>query len=189
MIWFTSDLHLGHSAVIGFCKRPFADAKEMDAHLTERWRRSVRTEDIVYVLGDICFHKPSIGVPILQGLPGLKILVRGNHDGYSDTQYRAAGFVAILEEAKINLYGERVRLSHYPYWEEVPASDSSYEPRYPERRPHNAGGFLLCGHVHEKWQTRGRMINVGVDQWEYGPVSSRTIDSLIRRTRNAEAAP
>ena len=35
MIYYTSDLHLGHANVIRHCDRPFADANEMDAALID----------------------------------------------------------------------------------------------------------------------------------------------------------
>lgn len=34
MIYFTSDLHLGHNAVINMQNRPFTDADEMDTMVT-----------------------------------------------------------------------------------------------------------------------------------------------------------
>lgn len=184
MIWFTSDLHLGHAKVIDFCNRPFRSVEEMDEAIIARWHFEVMPDDLVYVLGDVCFHKAAVGIPTLAALPGRKVLIQGNHDKWSRTQYMAAGFATVLTEAKINLGGWSVRLSHYPYWEDVPANDSSYEPRYPERRPPNDGGWLLCGHVHDKWQTRGRMINVGVDQWDFTPVSARRIETFFARERD-----
>ena len=30
MIWFTSDLHLNHRAVVGMCERPFESVEEMN---------------------------------------------------------------------------------------------------------------------------------------------------------------
>lgn len=33
VIWFTSDLHLGHRAVLGFCSRPWETVEQMDAAL------------------------------------------------------------------------------------------------------------------------------------------------------------
>ena len=37
MIFYTSDLHLGHANVIRFDKRPFADVEEMDQYIITRW--------------------------------------------------------------------------------------------------------------------------------------------------------
>jgi len=39
--------------------------------------------------------------------------------------------------------------------------------------------ILLCGHVHDKWKVKGRQINVGVDVWNYAPVSHEKILKLI----------
>ena len=33
MIWFTSDLHLGHRSVLNFCERPFETVEEMNETL------------------------------------------------------------------------------------------------------------------------------------------------------------
>ena len=37
MIYYTSDLHLGHQNVIQHCSRPFVTADEMDEELIRRW--------------------------------------------------------------------------------------------------------------------------------------------------------
>ncbi len=187
--WFTSDHHFGHAGVIGFCNRPFQTIEEMDRRLAERWNNTIRPEDRVYVLGDVSFHPPKIGVPLLRELSGEKILVLGNHDKYSPTQYRSAGFLVVTEEMVINIAGRRVRLSHYPYYP-LPEHEKvmpKHELRYPERRPARHGyEFLLCGHVHERWITNGRMINVGVDAWKYAPVSQSVIEGLMAKEGTAE---
>lgn len=186
MIWFTSDLHLGHRNVIDFCKRPFKDVEEMDEKLIENWNERVKPEDTVYALGDMSFHHHSRGVYLLSRLMGRKILVQGNHDTYSSTQYSLAGFVAIVQEAVINLEGQRVRLSHYPFnpaiWAQGKIILNGYDTRYLERRPdYHSDKWLLCGHVHEKWKVLGNQINVGVDQWNMAPVSQGQIASIMQR--------
>lgn len=180
MTWFTSDLHIGHANVIKFCNRPFQSADEMNRELVRRWNAVVKPTDTVYALGDMCFLAARIGVPILSRLLGNKILIEGNHDKYSKAQYLQAGFRPILREARINIGKIPVRLSHYPYWPKT--EEEKIELRYEERRPPEiANEWLLCGHVHEKWKQRGRMINVGVDQWNYAPVSISVIESLIAK--------
>lgn len=39
--------------------------------------------------------------------------------------------------------------------------------------------WLLHGHVHERWRQAERMINVGVDVWEYRPVAEGTLESVL----------
>ena len=53
---YISDLHLGHANVIKFDGRPFADVDEMDRMLIELWNAKVRSEDNVYIIGDLCYR-------------------------------------------------------------------------------------------------------------------------------------
>lgn len=56
MIYFTSDLHLGHESVIRMQNRLFANADEMNHVLIENYNSVVHKGDTVYLLGDICFR-------------------------------------------------------------------------------------------------------------------------------------
>ena len=56
MIYYTSDLHLGHANVIRHCNRPFADVTQMDKTLVENWNRIVHRNDTVYIVGDFIFR-------------------------------------------------------------------------------------------------------------------------------------
>ena len=49
MIFFTSDLHLGHENCIRLCNRPFSSIEEMDETLIENWNHKVTGKDTVYI--------------------------------------------------------------------------------------------------------------------------------------------
>jgi calcineurin-like phosphoesterase family protein len=163
----------------------------MDAALIKNHNAVVKPSDTVYMLGDVSFHKSSVGVPLLRRLLGKKILILGNHDKYSAAQYEAAGFVVQATQMVVRLFGYSIKMSHYPYWP-GPKEEDPNELRFEDRRPKCTGGWLLCGHVHEKWKTKGMMVNVGVDQWGYKPVSLSEIERLIvksgrgRQTQHSE---
>lgn len=80
MLWFTSDLHLGHRGVIRYARRPFRDVEEMDSALIAGWNDCVQDGDRVYLLGDVSFHGAGTTRAILAALKGSIVLVRGNHD-------------------------------------------------------------------------------------------------------------
>lgn len=63
---------------------------------------------------------------------------------------------------------------HFPY-----EGDSRAEDRYVDWRPLDRGRVLLHGHVHSSWRTNGRMINVGVDVWDFAPISEQQIIELV----------
>jgi calcineurin-like phosphoesterase family protein len=74
-----------------------------------------------------------------------------------------------------------VQLSHFPRAGE---SDPANPDRYAEYRPRpvprkREEPWLLHGHVHNAWTHNGRQVNVGVDVWDFAPVSSQTLIDLI----------
>ena len=56
MNFYTSDLHFGHSNVIGFDHRPFADRVEMEQTLIYLWNDRVQKDDDIWIIGDFCFR-------------------------------------------------------------------------------------------------------------------------------------
>ena len=72
-------------------------------------------------------------------------------------------------------------LTHLPPVEcgDHKAGEAVYENevRFVEQRPAYPPDdtWMLCGHVHEAWKRHGRVINVGVDVWDYAPVSAERL--------------
>lgn len=78
---YISDLHFGHSNVINFDKRPFADTTEMDNAMIYLWNSRVSTDDNVYVIGDFSYRSIHPAEWYLRQLKGHRHLIIGNHDG------------------------------------------------------------------------------------------------------------
>lgn len=181
--FFTSDLHLGHRNIIDYCNRPFAGVPDMDEALVARWNATVAPGDTVYVLGDVALGKLADSLALAARLHGRKLLVPGNHDrpweGHRKPSqhrlYEDAGFELLPSQVTIDLAGRPVLLCHFPY-----EGDSHGEDRYADKRPVDRGGWLLHGHVHDAWKRSGRMVNVGIDVWDYAPVSGETLIALMR---------
>ena len=191
--WFTSDMHLGHANIIRYCARPFADVAEMNAGLIERWNATVSRADTVWVLGDVAMGHIADSLHLVDHLHGTKHLVSGNHDRCFDADHNPGGKAATWEQRYLDAgfatvhHGEvqltldlandgklAVRACHFPY-----SGDSGDEDRYVDRRPTDDGGWLLHGHVHERWRWHRRMINVGVDAWNYAPVAEATLAAIV----------
>lgn len=80
MIWFTSDLHLGHRAAISMCERPFETIEEMNEILICNFNSCVKKNDTVYILA--------------QGLPELIEIAteKAHKDNYKEKHNRDAKY-------------------------------------------------------------------------------------------------
>lgn len=198
MLWFTSDLHLGHANIIDFCGRPFASVDEMNEGLIDRWNAHVSPKDTVYILGDLCMGKKDTTLPLLERLAGRKRLVAGNHDacwagGRKDwrdwvLRYAEHGVTTIElvpPELSVPLVvGDMdVHVSHFPRYGDSGGKDE----RFSAWRPTWWDGWLLHGHTHvvDPLDADFRQINVGVDAWNYAPVSEDELWSLMREAERA----
>ena len=177
-IFLSSDSHFGHTNVIKYCNRPFSSTEEMNETMVERWNEVVSKEDLIYYLGDFSLRFKYVK-KYLPRLNGKKILIYGNHDSCWKKSPESKWYKAYLEEGFLELHKQltieyqnyRIKLSHMPY-----ADDPS--ERYHSHRPSREDeDFLFCGHVHEKWKIKENQINVGVDVWDFFPVS---IDQLLK---------
>lgn len=167
MIWFTSDLHLGHEAIIRMQNRPFQNIDEMNNTLIHNLNECVRANDKLYILGDISHHiDAEDSNALIKRIHGQKNLILGNHDVTGDPEvcrYNPNLFQWIGPYLKITASGMTLILMHYPMltWAKV-----------------RAGSVMLHGHIHsgpeynEANQQAGiRRFDVGVDANNYYPVS------------------
>jgi calcineurin-like phosphoesterase family protein len=177
MIYLTSDSHYSHHNIILYTKRPFANIDEMNRSLIERHNAVVGKDDDVWHLGDFSLSERLVPI-ILPQLNGRHRLVCGNHDkchisfGHKSEaakeRYIKYGFIEVHQEVRVGPF----LLNHFPY-----TGDSTNKDRYTEYRPKDDGSFLLHGHVHSRYGkiTSARSIDVGVDAWDYAPVSIETL--------------
>src|SRR5437762_12320090 len=116
-VWFTSDLHFGHRLVAGI--RGFDSTDEHDEHLMSEWRKRVKPDDQVWVLGDLACSSPTHALELIQWLPGTKHLISGNHDNchpmHRDShkwqpKYLAA-FASVQPFARRRIDGREILLS------------------------------------------------------------------------------
>ena len=91
-VFLYSDPHFGHQGVCRFLRsdgtklRPWDTAEEMDEHLVKVYNERVKPNDKIYFLGDVVINRKALG--IMRRLNGDKVLIRGNHDIFKDTDYR-----------------------------------------------------------------------------------------------------
>ena len=189
--YHSSDWHLGHERIIELCDRPFKTVQHMNYSIIERCNDIVTERDTLVLHGDNVMGTFAENVKLF-GLvrAGKIILLPGNHDRLSlahkrsDASRREAAFafkqvlgdrVRVLIDQKPSVWereinGHKVLLSHYPY-----AGDYTEKDRHVELRPVDDGLPLIHGHVHELWRENGRQLNVGVDVWDFAPVSQHAI--------------
>lgn len=197
--FFTSDTHFGHANIIKYCERPFKDYTHMDRVIIDNWNSVVGDTDVVYHLGDLALGPSDRWDEILKSLNGYKVFVVGNHDrifaGEKERQ-RAKWdekyhewFDEVFDnyEGLVLEDGTTVNLSHFPY-----EADHMDEARYMEFRLVDKGVPLVHGHTHAEFVKHGmdarvsfskagtRQVHVGMDAWDYKPVSESDVISLLK---------
>lgn len=174
-IWFTADTHFDHKNVIVYAKRPFNNVDDMNEGLIKNWNELVDPKDEIYHLGDIAIGKPARIAWLVSRLNGRKHLVCGNHD---KELLRHKELVSLFEtinnfrEIKIqdaDAYkgSQRIVLLHYALrvW-----NKSHY------------GSYSLYGHSHGSLtdDPHSLSLDVGVDCWDYRPVSYDQIKAKMK---------
>lgn len=153
MIYFTADTHFGHANIIQHCARPFKDADEMNREMIRRWNERVNQDDIVYHLGDFAFRGKD-PLTYRQRLNGRIVFIVGNHDKRRDIE--SAGFESIHDLLQVSINGTPIVLCHYAMrvW----------------NKSHH-GALHLYGHSHGTLPSTAQSLDVGVDCWDFQPIT------------------
>ncbi len=80
--WVWSDLHLGDTEVMEYCRRRFGGADAMGRAIMAAWTAAVEPDDTILNGGDIALSS-ALGKTrrtAIREAPGRKLLVVGNHD-------------------------------------------------------------------------------------------------------------
>lgn len=169
--WLISDTHWGHNncyvkftnRFTGAKTRPWAaNSDEGDEYMRDMWSQMIGDKDRVYHLGDVAI--PRRGLKCMEGLPGRKILLRGNHDIFKLKDY-AEYFEDIQGTHKL----DKFILSHYPL----------HDQSIPQWCPVNIHGHTHTDHV---WIEPGvkkdpKYLNICVEETEGKPVDFEEIRS------------
>ena len=160
-VWVIPDPHWYHNAMVHLCGRPENHTQLSIAN----WKVRVSDGDMVIVLGDVIFKEISKLRSILNGLPGNKILVSGNHDKQPDPWYRNAGFMVVVNHLRWGC----LWLTHKPE-QELPTGCE----------------WNICGHVHnndyttialhDRLEFRDWHLVLALEQMEYSP---QPLDEIV----------
>lgn len=196
MIWFTSDMHIGHANIIDYTDRPFRDAggnpdvPMQTEIIVKNWNETVAPDDLVYIVGDAVMGRREETLSHISRLNGTKYLVLGNHDYahpalWENKPAKLERWTAAYAErfdfmaTEVDLAfpnGKKVKLCHFPF-----TGDSHDKDRYSDLRPVDDGEtWLIHGHTHQPEKISGpRQIHVGVDAWDFRPASLEEVMALM----------
>ena len=162
--FITSDLHLDHTNIIKYCKRPFLNTEEMNKSLIQNWNNTITYKDTVYFLGDLAFGKGSKTTDYwLKQLNGKIIFIKGNHDKSKNIDFH--------QNYKFEYKDHTFYLTHDP-----------------SNVPRSWKGWAICGHHHNNKpqeypfiDKKNKKINISVELTKYMPID---MDELIRLIEN-----
>jgi calcineurin-like phosphoesterase family protein len=148
--FFTADEHYGHTNILKHAERPFATIEEHDEELIRRHNEVVEKDDIIIHAGDFCWCKTQKDAyaKYVRRLRGNHIFLKGSHDHWLPS---SAKFIW-----RKHVNDQFIVVCHYAMrtWE----------------RSHY-GAWHLYGHSHGRLSPYYKSFDVGIDPWNYYPVS------------------
>jgi len=170
MIYFISDLHLGHKAIIWMAHRPFEDLYHMDITLIDNWNKVIKNEDTVYFLGDFAYKVSENKIKkYLRELNGKIIFIKGNHDVLTlKANQEIKRFESVQDYFVLEHDKQSFVMFHFPlesWWHK------------------DKGSIHLHGHIHDHKSIcpHPRKFNVSAENIGYTPIS---IEEIIDKIEN-----
>jgi calcineurin-like phosphoesterase family protein len=182
--FFTSDLHFNSEVLIDKKMRPFKTVEQMNKTLITNINQRCKPDDILIHCGDFIQYGNDRGYKgnkihpfeYISKIKPMFVNIQGNHDDNNKMKSVCSSMRTTLGRKYLS-----VSVGHYP----------STDPR--AKNTFRMGDVRLCGHVHGNWkyfidfENKVLNINVGVDVWNYNPVSEDEliifIDRIMKTTK------
>lgn len=201
-VFFTADTHFGDERVLTELERPFNSVAEHDAEIIRRINKSVRANDVLFLLGGLadCTEDGDFAermrhmLQCVRDIDASVVLVPGYADPVSPwlSQRAMAVWDNSLRSAMKVWYGpsNMYLLAHRDLCVEaslchVPTTQETEDGTLYLRPSVSIGteNVILHGHTHYSsplTRTPGGLlqVDVGLDAWNYRPVSSREVVDL-----------
>jgi calcineurin-like phosphoesterase family protein len=169
MIYYTSDWHLGEDRLgingkpnVFF--RPFNSVEENNRTIMNNFYKEFQDGDILWHLGDVVVgdiqNSEAYLMQMKSKYPNSQFnVVLGNYDT-DKIELLSKYFHNIYEDFNLVSFSDDllIYLNHYP-------------SKCKEKLESNEYTFAITGHIHSLWKIKRRIINVGVDAWNFAPIS------------------
>lgn len=175
-IWLISDTHFNHNKDFIWKSRGFNSVQEMNETIINNWNKVIKSDDIVYHLGDFIMGDLSRGIDIIKQLNGKIRLAIGNHD----TNARIIAFYNLHNFEDIQ-FGYRIKkgkrtflLTHYP------TLTGNFD---------NSKTYSIHGHTHSNnaFCEYDMMYNVNCDAHNCNPILLEdAIKNIINHKNNLD---
>ena len=178
MIYFTSDLHIGHDRDFIWKERGFSSIEEHNKEIFKRWNEVVKPGDTVYILGDLAMGQDEAAWDnVFLNLNGIIYFLEGNHDSKRriDIYKNRYGFIDLGCASFWKYKKKDFYLSHYPTLTAYGEDEKFF--------------WNLSGHTHstDKFEKgKDKVYNVAVDAHDCYPVSIEQIIQDIHELNKKE---
>ena len=180
-VWLTSDTHFCHNQEFIYKSRGFNSVDEMNEAIVERWNSIVKSNDMVFVLGDLMLNDNEKALEYIKRLNGWLLVVWGNHDSETRQKFIREKYPIIMEMGYAHQFKHNkltCYLSHYP----------TLTANYSNEKHFSQNVINLHGHTHQKTNFLNPinpfMYHVGVDSHNCTPVHIEEAISDIRNRWN-----
>lgn len=162
-----ADTHFGHNKMVDV----WGNRKEThNEDMIEAWNSIVGKHDVVLHLGDLTMVGKEKTKSWTDQLNGKKYLIRGNHDGASDSWYRDVGFETL--PAAFQIFRDKYNNYQSVLFTHIPVRDMP------------SWWFNIHGHLHGG-NHRGSLnstqhFDVGADPLEFKPIQLSEVLSILK---------
>ena len=167
-IFVLGDSHFLHHKIIEYQGRP----EDFNKLIIKNWNEAVGPDDMVIHLGDLCAGlkgRYELLKKIMSKLNGNRILIRGNHDHFSNERYiNELGFEAVYDHLIIS----DILFTHYPLQTTKWSKPTEIENAKNLQKIYDDNNLtkVVHGHTHNRDIDLDNHYNCSVEKINYTPI-------------------